>query len=249
MMVIALVVAALALAPSADRIEQIVGDMTLANEGIPRGVPAGVNWREKPRVGMGNDPGTFRAFITWGQVYAEEGTKAPPNTRVQIRNLQAWLLRKSTGKWERVQYSSAIGGAFYREDFADDASIPSDARDELSGGVSISVVAEHNYHFWPTEGRLPIEPEEIGGWYTAVQCRLILADETKPDDRKQARLMMSVGADYWEKLDSGWDYFKTNGDLGIGRFRFIRNDWGWHHMTTLTPEELRKNPPPEPSLN
>lgn len=56
--------------------------------------------------------------------------------------------------------------------------------------------------------------------------------------------LFSAGADYWQRVDSEWDQWKTNGDIGIGRFRFIKNEWQVFNMHTLTDEQLRDNPPP-----
>lgn len=237
----------LLIAASANHVEEMIKDMTLPHVAVPRGVPAQVDWRLKPRLAMGNNPGEWRAFIAWGQVYAADGTKNPPNVRVQIRALQAFILSKNTGKWTRVQFANRVEGAWYEESFADDKSKPSDARPEPDGTLSVTIDDGYNYHFWTNE-RISIDPADIGGVVTAVQARLILTDPKGPDNRKDARLMMSVGADYWQALDSKWDYWKTNADVGIGRFRMIGNDWSWHYMTSLDAAALRKNPPPAPSL-
>jgi hypothetical protein len=57
---------------------------------------------------------------------------------------------------------------------------------------------------------------------------------------------MSAGADYWKSLDAPWDSFKTNGNIAIGRFRSIRHRWDRYTMTSLSANELKKNPPPVP---
>lgn len=240
-----MLLATLTLAPD-KRIEEIIGDHTLPHVAIPRGVPEGVNWRVSPRVGAGNNPGEFRAFIVWGQVYEPVGDNPSKNSRVQIQNIQAWIKSKQTGKWSRVQHSKDVQGSFYREDFSDDANEAGDERREPDGTTSIRTKPGFNFHFWTPKGRVPIDPADIGGVYTAVQARLILTDPKGPDDRKQARFMMSMGADYWKELDSKWDYWKTNGDAMIGRFRWITPQWQWFHAITLSPEEVRKSPPPAP---
>lgn len=232
--------------PATADIDAIVRDMTEPHEAKPSGVPVSTGWALKPRVGMGNDTNGFRAFIPWGQVYAAEGGSPATNARVEIRALQSFILSKKTGKWTRVGFGYKVAGNAYVENFEGDVNKPANQREEPGGSISVMMEKGYNYHFWTT--RVAIAPDDIGGVVSAVQARLVLDDPKKPDDRAKARLMMSVGADYWKAMDSQWDQWKTNGDAGIGRFRFIRNRWSWHYMSTIGPAELRKNPPPAPSV-
>ncbi|MDX2065148.1 MAG: hypothetical protein SFX74_05345 [Fimbriimonadaceae bacterium] len=227
-------------------VEAMIRDMTLPHEAIPRGVPAGVDWRERPRLAMGDHPGEFRAFITWGQVYAAEGVTDTRGVRVQIRYAQAWLRSKRTGAWRQVQFAQRVEGAAYVESFANDANQPADLRTESDGSISVTIVPAHNFHFW-TPSRIAIDPADIGGVVTAVQARLVLDPEFRQARRPVPALMMSMGADYWKALDSPWDHFKTNGDAGIGRFRKLTGRWSWHYMTTVPADTLRKVPPPPPT--
>ena len=41
-----------------------------------------------------------------------------------------------------------------------------------------------------------------------------------------------------------WDQWTTNGDIGIGRFRFLTADWQTFNMHTASDSVLRANPPP-----
>lgn len=244
-MVLLLFASILAMPPSGDHVQAIIDDMTLAHEAAPSGVPTSYDWQARPRVGLGNYPGEFKAILAWGQVYATAGVTPPSNTRVHIRNLQTFVLSKATGQWKRVELSKRVSGALYREDFVADENKPADLRDEPDGTVSIRLDRGYNFHFWGGP-RVTIDPNDIAGVVTAVEARLILDDPSKPDDRSGAGLMMSCGADYWLDQDAKWDHFKTNGDVAIGRFRRIGNNWGWHYMTSLSAEALRRNPPPPP---
>lgn len=229
------------------RIQEIIDDTKLPHVAIPRGTLPGFDWREKPRLGMGNNPGNFTAFITWGQVYEPEGGSPSKNTRYQIRNVQGYLLSKKTGEWTKVQHTTSPEGAAYREDFKDDVSVPPDVRTESSGGISVKGKEGFNYHFWPSIGRISVDGSDIAGVYTVVQARLVVDDPKLPDDRDKAKFMMGMGADYWKGLNAEWDNFKTNGDAMIGRFRWIEKEWKWFHACTMTEAEIRKNPPPAPS--
>jgi hypothetical protein len=85
----------------------------------------------------------------------------------------------------------------------------------------------------------------IAGIFTTVQARLILDDPTLPDDRAQARYLLSVGGDYWRDLAAEWQSdWTTVGDAAIGRFRYVITDWQSFNMTTVSDEVLCANPPP-----
>jgi hypothetical protein len=230
--------------PTVNNLETLIPDITQPHEARPHGVPPHIDWARAPRLGMGHEPGEFKAMIAWGQVYeASEGSPAV-NTRVHIRKMEAYFLSKADGQWHSWQSSLLVDGAFYREDFADDINIPADLRSEPAGGISVKLTSGYNYHFWPASGRVSIDPEDIGGVFTTVQARLVVDDPEKPDDTDQARLLLSVGGDYWLSLTAPWDYWKTNGDIAIGRFKIITSEWQAFNMSTLDAATLRQNPPP-----
>ena len=224
--------------------QQLRDDMTEDHVAPPRGVPASMDWSTGPRIGYGNEPpADWNAMITWGQVYAAAGATAAPNTRVQVKNLQTWYLSKSTNEWINWQRSSNVGGANYAEDFQEDENIPTDLRAEAEG-YSATVPDDYNFHFWVDELRPTMDPTDIAAVWTAIDARLILDDPNESDDRATSRLMMSAGADYWESPSAQWDQWTTNGDIAIGRFRWLTEDWQTYNMHTMSEEILVNNPPP-----
>jgi hypothetical protein len=234
--------------PAPDWIAQIADDMRLPHESRPHGVPDSYGWSLRPRIGKGNNPGTFEAFIAWGQLYeAAEGNPAT-NTRVHIRDMRAYILSKADGTWQLIQDSPLVSGAAYREDFAGDVNRPADTRYESGGTLSVTAGEGHNYHFWPSLGRVPIDPHDIAGVLVTTQARLILDDPKGPDDRERARYVLGVGADYWLNLSAQWDQWKTNGDVGIGRFRYVTPEWQTFTMSSLGENALREIPPPVKDL-
>ena len=88
----------------------------------------------------------------------------------------------------------------------------------------------------------------VAGVLVTTQARLVLDDPNGPDDRDQARYVLGVGADYWLSLAAQWDQWKTNGDVGIGRFRYVTPEWQTYTMSSLDEAELRQNPPPVQDL-
>lgn len=229
-------------------VNNIVQDMLYDHEGLPRGIyyngEPSLYWVSHARVGMGNSmPAGWSAFIAWGQIYADRSGITAPNTRFQLRRLWGYYLSRRTGTWQRLQATNDIAGSNYAEDFANDANVPADIRYEPSGGISSTVPAGYNFHFFP-QGRVSIDPNDIAGIWTCFEARLVLNNPNGPDDRANAHLLGSVGADYWKDLSAPWDQWKTNGDVGIGRFKYLTNDWRVFNMHTLTEAQLRQNPPP-----
>jgi hypothetical protein len=230
-------------------VQTIIDDMTLPHEGKLHGVPDSYDWSAKPRPGMWNTPVkdgvTFYALIAWGQVY-EAATGNPAwNSRVQLKGIRSYVLSKRTNTWKRVQASASVDGAAYREDFQGDANRPADIRAEATGGISVTAGDGHNFHFWPTVGRAAIDPNDIKGVFTTIRARLVLNDPNGPDDRTQARYLLGMGADYWLNQTIVWQSNPwVNGDVAIGRHKFVKPYWQSFNMSTLSADELRRNPPP-----
>jgi hypothetical protein len=226
-------------------VAQIQDDMRLPHEGRPHGVPESYDWSTGPRIGYGNEPpADWTAFIAWGQLYEDAQRNPALNTRVQIRDIEAYVLDAQTQRWDLLQFDRLVEGAAYVENFADNASVPADVRPEEGGTVSVRPGNGYNFHFWAST-RVNIDPQSIMGIFTTVQARLIVDDPALPDDRAQARFLMSMGGDYWRDLTAQWTAdWSTVGDAGIGRFRYVTEDWQAFSMTTVEPAALCANPPP-----
>ena len=225
-------------------LDEIVNDMKLPHEGLPHGVPANFNWQAKPRVGA-TEPGPgWTAAIAWGQVYEWAGGNPATNTRIQIKDLAMYYLSKKDNKWHLLQSSVRVSGANYVEDFAGDVNKPANIRVEKDGSISTTCGGGYNFHFWPNTGRITIPVNEVAGCFVTVKARLIVNDVNKPDDRDKAKYLMSVGGDWWQSLTAPWDNWKTNWDIGIGRFRFITFEWKSFNMYSVPADTIRKNPPP-----
>ena len=224
-------------------------DRGVPNDAHPAGVPHSYSWYESSaQPGWGNSPRTdWHAATALGAVYAVEGwnPQSAPNTRVQLRDDQLWLLLKSTGKWYQAQSPTIQGGAF-RSDFAGNAGKGVTTKDESANGGGISVTADqfYNFHFWSGQ-RANIDPNDIKGVYSVFQARLVQDDLTKPDDRASAHYLAGGGGDYWRSQDAGWaSDWSNNGGINGGRMKFVTNNWGSYSMNTLSAEEMIANSPP-----
>lgn len=229
-------------------------DMHADHEGHPRGfsyvdVIDPLAWILNPRVnGDGLPPGDWSAIVPWGQVYADTtvaaaGDANPAGVRFQLRNMQQWILRKSTMRWERLSQTDALAGANYAEDFQEDLSVEADIRDESAngGGISATVVDGTNFHFFPAD-RSAIDPDDIAEVWSLFEGRLIGDEGTDPAAFADSRLIADVGGDYWTTVTAEWDQWKTNGDWAIGRFKYLTPDWQVFNAHTLTPGEMELSP-------
>ena len=226
-----------------NNIDLVVSDMQGSHESPPLGVPDTYTWQLGPRIGMGNDPKTFRAMLPWGQIFETAPGNTSANARVEVRNIHAYYLNKKTNKWVSWIGASKPSGVYTNQDLTKKGSLPADIKDVPGGGVSFGLKDSFNIYVL-TPARVSINPADIGGVFVTMQTRLILADATKPDDLDAANLMMSAGGDYWLDLTASGDNFTNNGDIAIGKFKRITRDWKCFNMHTLTPEQIRANPPP-----
>ena len=214
-------------------LDEIVNDMILPHEGRPHGVPSSANWSYNPRVGAVEPPADWNAAIAWGQLYEWSAGNPATNTRVQIKDLELYYLSKIDHKWHLLQKSARVGGANYVEDFHDDLNKPADIKYPVDGGVSVTCGDGYNFHFWPTSGRIKFPANEVAGCFVTVKAKLILANPEGNDDRDSAKFVMSVGGDWWLSLTAQWDQWKTNADMGIGRFRFVTPEWKSFNMYSV----------------
>lgn len=222
----------------------IASDMSGKNEGLPQGVPLSYDWATGPATVMGNNPGRWKAMTAWGVVYAASQGNPAVNTRVNIRNVQAYVLRKSTGKWLSLQSTSTPDGGAYPADFSINAALPGDRRTEPDGTISVTAGKGYNYHFYPS-GRGAIDPGDIGGIVTLFQARLIVGNIALPDDRSIAAYLAGSGGDYYPALTGPLPgSLSYNPGIALGKEKYVKNFWRVFSMTTMTAAQLQKNPPP-----
>jgi hypothetical protein len=234
---------------------RILYSMGGPHEGAPHGVPTDWSWAQQPSLDHVTPPAGMSAITSWGQIYADATNTHPANVRVEVRNMETYVWSNSSHAWTRVQGTARVDGAHFVEDFAGNASIPTDLRNEPDGGNSTGMVAGFNFHFWPTgmRGNLP-NPADIGAVYTTVQARLILDDPNGPDNRDQARYVANTGADWWRTTSAPYGDGSNNPGVGQGRFTYVTNNWSALNFYTggpiatapgsWTETQLKNNPPP-----
>jgi len=226
--------------PQAELRGLLLADMQLPHEQPPNGLPENWNFGRSGRVGMGNQPGNFRAFIPWGQIYKVRGQQVPAGTQVEIRHMLACVLPKGAGaRWAVLSRAAGVTGRAYVEDYKDDRSQDVPIW-QLPGHITkLEFLDGYNLHFWSAGGRVDIDPSNIQGLYVSMQARWVegTGGSSPPS------LMFSAGADYWLSKTAKWDQHKTNNDAAIGRFRMLAADWRTFTAATVGAEILDRYPP------
>lgn len=133
----------------------------------------------------------------------------------------------------------------------DDISVPANLRNEADGTISVVPGGGYNFHFWSSGRGVFADPLDVDAVFVTVKARLIVNDASLAPDFDKAVYVMSMGGDVWYDLNARWDYWKTNGDVGMGRFKRVKPEWQAFSMYaiqsigdfTQTPAWLRANPP------
>ena len=221
---------------------QIYYDMANPNEAHPHGVPSDYDFYSGPVITMGNSPAGNTAIEFWGGCYVGPSGNPATNTRVNVRHVQVYWLKRSTNTWIQGLSSNQFDGGYYTEDFFTDFGTSLDFRTEPDGTLSFTTVSGKVAHFYAPWPRILFSPSDFIGIVTLCEARLIVADATKTDDRSIARFLVDVGGDYYPSA-TGAGIDKNPGIAG-GCFKYVRSDWRSFAMTTLTQAQIDANPPP-----
>lgn len=228
-------------------VELIIDDMTLPHEGIPHGVPESYGWAKVPVSHAQSIPSKFQAMVAWGQVYEDICGNKASNTRVQIRDIHAYMLSKQDNQWHLLQSSPSVEGAAYPESLVPHISKPADIRYEVDGSMSVKAGNGYNFHFF-TPTRAEINPSDVAAIFTTVQARLIVDNSSLPDDRSQSHYLLNMGGDLWLNTTVDFDKEENNPDIGMGRFKYLTTGWQSFNMLYMEggidKNILSNNPPP-----
>lgn len=228
-----------------DRVAKLLAkDMVGKHQGRMHGVPSNYNWAKRPRVGRGNHAGKYQALSVWGQIYEDAKGSPARNVRVACKDIGGWILSERTGRWRRVDATKGVFGHNYVEDFAGNAYVPADLRDEPDGSVSSTLGNGYNFHFSPNHARVWIDPDDIDGIVALYSAKVIVDDPAGPDERHLARYLASAGADYWLNKTVGPKAGVTVDDVGIGKARYLDARWKTVTMSTIGIKRLRRTAPP-----
>jgi hypothetical protein len=211
--------------------------MSQGSQSLPEGVPTSYDWATHPRARSLEPLLHFRAFTGWGQLYQCAGTKAQTHQTVEINDLQTWMLQRGARRWQRIQISPNVHGDAFPADYSGQ---PRPGHySSTAAGTRIEPVSGRPFHFWPTSGRVVLDPSRIAALTVAVRARF--APGESATGARTPCLVLSVGGDMWKTLTAS-PGGNANADVGIGRFKRVGRRWRLFTMTTASASLLQRVP-------
>ncbi len=222
-------------------VDDVVNDMTGYHEGCLEGQPTGFSWNKQPEADNPVPPSGYDAMTYWGVIYADCAGNPATNTRVQVANIKAYVLLKSTNSWQLIQSQGSLAGCYYTEDWSsNDCSF--DIRNE-SVGQSIKPKSNMAAHFYAGDARPTYNNSDVIGLFVTADARLIVDNPNLPDDTSIAKLLMDVGGDWWQSPSAP---YPNNAQVGLGKFKYLTTTWRAFNMI-LTKDSYVPPPPGEAS--
>ena len=209
----------------------------LPHEGRPVGVPMNYDWYAKPRLKKGNDPGSFRAMIGWGQVFwykmPSQGTAG-----VQLRDMKVYMCHGEQRRWRLVLWGG-IHGRQFEADFKRNRSVSVPSLSVADGVATVGFEYGTAFHFWPAMSRVELPDEPLCGFVVMVEARRTQQDG-ETTDQPGADLLLGLGADYWLDKRALWDNQRANVGIAVGRLKFVSDEWAWHGLSTASDEDVAR---------
>lgn len=202
-----------------------------------------------------NPPEYWNWTIPWGTVYYPAGVDdRPEGLRIEIRNLRSYYFNQERLEWVQIDSTdNGIAGAFYVNDFANDANVEADiTTHNEQGSISVSIPPIGDvFHFFRggQNTRQPVnDPANCVGFYTACEARLVRVDDCA-DNRENAELYLGMGLDIWatENADGNDPAFEYHQDAFFGRHRRLDANWQTYNGVALISNDeinLDAYPPP-----
>jgi len=239
-------------------VERAIADMQLPSEALV--IDPQFPWQRRPQITMhaprgdaipawwrGNRPTWTHTVIPWFTAFEAQGNQAR-NSRVQVKDLRFFILSAKTRQWRQVTLQARPEVTLWKYPFtaAGPACGPTVRED---GPVSVSVLPAYPMFLHGWGAPRTIDPEDVAATFTAMEFRLVVDDPRKRDDRRRARYVVDVGADYYPDQALRWSLDFAPG-IGNGRMLLARP--AWRTATLLVPnkdhgvtlESLRHHPPP-----
>lgn len=119
------------------------------HEGYLNGLPSDYAWCEGARPGSWRNSENFDGITVWGQVYVEKGGSPETKYRVQVRNIG--LYKYEDNEWSLIHETPDNGGGNWYTERFDNGTATGNKRNEPAengGGISITMIDGHNYHWW-----------------------------------------------------------------------------------------------------
>jgi hypothetical protein len=224
-------------------VARAIADMQLPSEALV--IDPQFPWQRQPQVTMhaprgdaipswwrGNRPVWTHAVVPWFTAFEAQGNAAR-NSRVEVKDLRFFILSNKTRQWQQVELQARPEVKLWQYPFrAAGQACGNTLRMEGPAGISVLPAYPLFLHGWGKPQT--IDPEDVAATFTAMEFRLILNDPRKRDDRRRARYVVDVGADYYPDAALRWSLDFAPG-IGNGRMLLARP--AWRTATLLVPNK------------
>ncbi|SEN57861.1 hypothetical protein [Nitrosomonas marina] len=244
-------------------IDDIKADMLL-NEAELLDAPVNAGWAKRANITMGGAPrgdatpswwqpndkyykssAYWHAITPWFIIYPGTMHNAS-NVRVKISEIKLYILKRSSNTWELVNTDDADPTWQFHQSYisSSTASQKVNKRIEPDGKISFKL----NKGLNPIHGgihKYEIYGPDVKAVYAQLTTELVLDDPDKRDDRVEAQLLVSVGADYYPDMNLRVRDFTAPHywvpAVAASRFGLVKRDPRIHHVATISPPGPIKN--------
>lgn len=238
-------------------IDDIKADMLL-NEAKLLKAPENAGWSKKANIVMGAVPrgdatpswwqpsnkyykssAYWHGITPWFVIYPGTMHRAS-NVRVKISGIKLFVLRRSSDSWEQINTDTTDPVWQFHMPYvlSDTAKGKVNRRIESDGRISYKLNSGLN----PIHGgvhKYEIYGSDIKAVYAQLTSELILDNPDKIDDRAQAQLLLSIGADYYPDINLRVKDFATPVNwipaAAASRFGLVKRNPRIHHVATIDP--------------
>lgn len=244
-------------------IDDIKADMLL-NEAELLKAPSNTGWSKNANIVIGAAPrgdatpswwqpndkyyksaAYWHAITPWFVIYPGTMHKAS-NVRVKVSDIKLFVLKRSSNTWQQVNVDTGDPTWQFHQLHVSPSTAGEkvNKRMEPDGKISYRLNAGLN----PIHGgiyKYEILGSDVKAVYAQLTSELILDDPDKTDDRAQAQLLLSIGADYYPNINLRVKDFATPVNwipaAAASRFSLVKRSPRVHHLATINPPGPIKN--------
>ncbi|WP_375752113.1 hypothetical protein [Vibrio sp. HN007] len=218
-------------------------------QGVPRGDSTPSFWVEDIQNKSLATSKPWNAITAWFTIFESKHNNAR-NVRVALKDMDVWVLRASQpngnprkAKWENITPSGQkVTWAGYFDHKVIYSSSSAKRGTTENGVVTYSL----NNDRQPIHGgtsRMSMDGKNVLACFVRVKAWLMPDDINKPHDVDEAKILMSIGADYYPSLETSvqnGSFANANYLPGVGgsRFQYLTTKPRWFYMATVAADDL-----------
>ncbi|WP_234976324.1 hypothetical protein [Vibrio quintilis] len=218
-------------------------------QGIPRGDSAPAYWASDITDPALTTSAPWHAITLWVTIF-EQQDNLVKHVRVKMKEGDIWLLRSTDGsndpataRWENITpaHQAISWAAYYSSDMKQFIA-------DTPYRIAADNLREYQLHpqGFPVHGGTDIisfDADNILAAFVRVKAWLVPENDEEPASIRNAKILISVGADYYPSADlsvAEGSFADANYLPGVGgsRFQYLSLTPTWFYMGTVAPDDL-----------